>query len=160
MKAQKHKPNRFPYFFPILLTYQILNSRPNLSCSIPFQPDLCSAGYYLGRYPSVLQRLQFRMVWKRPAFSIIFCDILWSVIFFGIEIRRNILLSVWTLKFSFHGILAFLVDFSEEEKEETMTKRCNQRYYERNGGGAGGGGARDPSDNEFIDSDLGKWDES
>ena len=37
-----------------------------------------------------------------------------------------------------------------------MTKRCNQRYYERNGGGAGGGGARDLSDNEFIDSDLGK----
>ena len=83
------------------------------------------------------------------------------IFFFGIEIRRNILLSVWTLKFSFHGILAFLVDFSEEEKEETMTKRCNQRYYERNGGGgAGGDGARDPSDNEFIDSDLGKWDES
>jgi len=47
------------------------------------------------------------------------------------------------------------VDFSEEEKEETMTKRCNQRYYERYGG-AGGDGARDPSDNEFIDSDLGK----
>ena len=43
------------------------------------------------------------------------------------------------------------------DDDETVQPTVLWKNY---GGGTGGGGARDPSYTEFIDSDLGKWDES